>query len=77
MFWLSRRKQKAVDTPETKEIEYDFLASKESIPAKLDLARTYIDMSDKKAASKVLKEIMKKGDDKQKKEAEALLEQIK
>ena len=72
-YWHKRCKPKTIE-PET---DYDFMGSKESIPAKLDLARAYIDMADKKSARKVLKEIIAQGNAKQRKEAEKLLTQIK
>jgi FimV-like protein len=40
--------------------EYDFMGSEEGMPAKLDLARAYIDMGDNDSASDVLSEVMKK-----------------
>ena len=74
---VSRSKKTTPVTQTTQESEYDFMGSEESIPAKLDLAQTYIDMSDKKAANKVLEEVMQKGTDEQKNEAAKLLEQTK
>lgn len=56
--------------------EYDFLGSKEGIPAKLDLARAYIDMGDKEAAREMLKEILEKGNTEQKEEARVLLSKV-
>ncbi len=56
--------------------EYDFMGSEEAIPAKLDLARSYLAMEDYLAASKVLEEIVAKGSSSQQKEAEKLLQKI-
>lgn len=53
--------------------EYDFLASQESIATQLDLGRAYIAMEDFNAARQVLKNVLQKGNDAQKKEAEHLL----
>ncbi len=55
------------------EAEYDFMGSEEGIPAKLDLARAYLDMEDHDAASEVLDEVLQKGDEAQKQEAKELL----
>jgi pilus assembly protein FimV len=43
----------------------------------LDLARVYIDMEDNEAAIEALDEVVKKGNEEQKEEAQALLEQLK
>lgn len=43
----------------------------------LDLAQVYIDMEDGEAAAEALEEVLKKGNDKQKIEARALLKQLK
>ena len=43
----------------------------------LDLAQVYIDMEDIEAATEALEEVLKKGNDKQKTEARALLKQLK
>lgn len=56
--------------------EYDFMATKEAIPAKLDLARAYITMEDFKAAKEVLQEIVKHGDEQQQQEAHTLLKDL-
>ena len=53
--------------------EYDFMGSHEAIPAKLDLAQTYLDMGDKPAARNVLEEVIQKGDEEQQKTASELL----
>ncbi len=68
----------ANDTPngaDTKD-EYDFMGSKEAIPAKLDLARAYLAMEDYVSAQKVLVQITRTGDAEQKKEAQKMLDQI-
>jgi FimV-like protein len=77
LYW--RRKKIAYQTIETNdtESEYDFMGSKEGIPAKIDLARAYIDMGYKKSAHEVINEIMAKGNTKQQSEAKKLLKQIK
>lgn len=57
--------------------EYDFMGSNEGIPAKLDLARAYIDMQDHVAAKQVLQEILSQGDSAQQAAAQALLKTLK
>lgn len=57
--------------------EYDFMNSKEAIPAKLDLARAYINMDDFLSAQQVLKEVIKKGDQTERQQAEQLLGAIR
>nr|WP_297347703.1 FimV/HubP family polar landmark protein [uncultured Glaciecola sp.] len=56
------------------EIDVDIDADQAS---NLDLARVYIDMEDNEAAIEALDEVVKKGNDEQKEEAKALLEQLK
>jgi FimV-like protein len=58
------------------ESEYDFMGSQEGVPAKLDLARAYIDMDNKDEAQKILTEILKQGNAEQQSEAKDLLEKI-
>lgn len=53
--------------------EYDYMGSNESMPAKLNLARTYIAMEDYVAARSVLHEVSEKGDEQQQQEASDLL----
>jgi len=48
----------------------------EAISTKLDLAKAYIDMGDAEGARSTLEEVMAEGNDEQKKEAQALLDQI-
>ena len=60
---------------DTKE-EYDYMGSAESMPAKINLARTYIAMEDYDAARKVLKEVNKHGDPKQQLEADELINEL-
>lgn len=78
--WLSpsgtAKKTKAKIDKDT-ESEYDFMGSSEGIPAKLDLARAYIDMGDNKAARDILDEIIKQGNKEQQEEAQELLARIK
>ena len=64
------------DDPEVKD-EYDFMNSAEAMPAKLDLARAYIDMDDHFSAEQVLKDILAKGDDKQRQHAKKMMEELK
>lgn len=64
------------ETVSDTEDEYDFMGSKEAIPAQLDLARAYLAMEDFLAAKRVLRCVMQKGTDEQQQEAGALLAQI-
>ena len=67
--------QKAPELSEANDTrdEYDFMSTKQAIPAKLDLARTYIDMGDVLAAKGVLEEVVMKGDETQAQEARQLI----
>lgn len=56
--------------------EYDFMGTKAAIPAKLDLARSYMAMNDHEQARAVLKAVLEKGDEEQRMVAEALLTKI-
>lgn len=56
--------------------EYDFMGSREAIPAKLDLARSYITMRDYDQAKTVLQAVLASGDDEQRSEAESLLKNM-
>lgn len=84
--WPGRKKKnkrnKVASNTETGDVlddtkdEYDYMGSAESIPAKLNLVRTYIAMEDYKAAKKVLTEILKDGDKQQKQEASDMLAEL-
>ncbi len=63
------------DDPDTKD-EYDYMGSAESIPAKLNLARTYIAMEDFISARKVLGEVFELGNTNQREEADNLLKAL-
>ena len=58
------------------EDEYDFMGSVEGIPAKLDLARAYVDMDDFLSAEKVLADVLENGTAAQKKDAKKILAKI-
>ncbi len=58
------------------EAEYDFMQGATGIDARLNLARAYVAMDKKQEAHNLLEEILVKGDDKQKKEAENLIRKI-
>ncbi len=87
IFMMSRRRQAAVNAvmlseqatveadPDT-ETEYDFMGSDEAIPAKLDLAQAYITMEDFAAATKVLEEVVQRGNEEQQQQAKELLSSI-
>lgn len=53
--------------------EYDLMNSAEGIPAKLNLARAYIEMGNKNEAHHILQEVLKCGNEEQQKEAQMLL----
>jgi FimV-like protein len=57
--------------------DYDFMASNEAIPAKLDLARAYIAMEDFSAARETLAAVLSGGNPEQCLEAKSLLSKIK
>lgn len=67
--------KKAPELSEENDIrdEYDFMSTQQAIPAKLDLARAYIDMGDPAAARKVLQEVLLNGDETQVHEAKQLM----
>jgi pilus assembly protein FimV len=50
--------------------------AEDEVSTKLDLARAYMDMGDYDGASSTLEEVLSEGNDKQKREAEELLDQI-
>lgn len=81
VFWPRRKKMTAnpinkaknttTDEDDTK-VEYDYMGSNESIPAKLNLARAYVAMEDYEAARKVLNEVAQSGSDEQQVQAAAM-----
>lgn len=78
LFWYHRPKLiEETDQENDDEDEYDFMGSDEAIPAKLDLARAYIEMSKKDEAIKILEEVAIKGDAAQKQEAQQIRKQLK
>ena len=56
--------------------EFDFLSGSDEISTKLDLARAYIEMEDKDGARDILDEVVQEGNDEQKSQAEALIQQL-
>lgn len=56
--------------------EYDFMGTAEAIPAKLDLARSYMVMNDHDQAYVILKTVMEKGNEEQRLEAQLLIQKI-
>lgn len=56
--------------------EYDFMGTREAIPSKLDLARSYMVMNDHDQAYMILKTVMEKGNDEQRTEAQLLIQKI-
>ncbi len=70
-------KQPDIQKESEQDADYDFMGSDESIPSKLDLARTYIDMGDTNDAKKYLQEVIELGNPEQQQEAKNLLTRIK
>ena len=58
------------------EQEYDFMGSKEGVPAKIDLARAYVAMQDYQQAKQVLDDVLAKGNNEQRQAAQAILNSI-
>lgn len=56
--------------------EYDFMGTREAIPAKLDLARSYMAMNDHDQAYAILKTVMELGNENQRTEAQLLIQKI-
>lgn len=92
LLWLPSKKKKENDVAERQEPtlensvdpdlqdikdEYDFMNSQEAIPAKLDLARAYMDMDDFQSAEHVLQEVIEKGNATERKQAKKLLSEMK
>lgn len=75
MLWILKRKKPSKSEDDTKD-EYDYMGSAESIPAKLDLARTYMAMEDFESAAAVLHEVLEKGDADQRTHAQKLLDEL-
>jgi FimV-like protein len=74
IIWWSFLHYKQSKIEDTKfKASHDFMCGEDGLNAKLDLARAYIDMSDKESARKVLAEVRGFGNNKQKLEAEELL----
>ncbi|MCP4996977.1 MAG: FimV family protein [Gammaproteobacteria bacterium] len=57
-------------------IEGEGLGDDDEVGTKLDLARAYVDMGDGEGARSILEEVMNEGNDGQKSEAQALLDQL-
>ena len=76
LLWYRRPKLIDEAEQEVGDDEYDFMGSDEAIPAKLDLARAYIEMEKKDEAKKVLEEVTTKGSRAQKQEARKIKEQL-
>jgi FimV-like protein len=72
-YFLARSFQKKPEAIAEDQDEYDYMASDESIPSKLDLARVYMDMGDFSAAKNILKDVLLKGNKQQQEGANDLL----
>lgn len=70
------KKAHIVSTETGNKEEYDFLGGDQGIEPRLNLARAYIDMGNTHLAQTILEEILVKGNDRQKVDAEALLKKI-
>lgn len=78
-FWdifYRRREKKMPQITEGIKEEYDFMSGEEGVAARLNLARAYVDMGNNQAAEQILKEVMARGNETQKAEAEKLLQKI-
>lgn len=64
------------DAADDAEGDYNYMQSEEAIPAKLDLARSYLAMEDYQAARDVLAEILKVGTPSQCEAAQSILDNI-
>jgi len=69
-------KSTLIDHDEDTKDEYDFMSSKDAIPAKFDLVNAYIAMENNDSAREVLEEIIKLGNEEQKIRAQKLLNNI-
>ncbi len=67
--------ENASDDQDTEQ-EYDFMGSKEGVPAKIDLARAYVAMQDYQQAKQVLDDVLAKGNNEQRQAAQAILNSI-
>jgi len=74
LFRVVNRRKSVSDAEGIPADEYDLMNSTEGIPAKLNLARAYIEMNNKDLARTLLHQVLKQGDDAQKREAQTLLE---
>ena len=72
---ISKKNSKEQVPQDNHKSDYDYLSTKEAIPAKLDLARSYIVMEDFEGAKHVLTEVLKEGDEEQKELAKNLLDE--
>ncbi len=59
------------------EADYDFLADEDSVPIKLDLARSYLEMGNYTAVEETLRGVLEIGTPEQQEQAQLLLEQAK
>lgn len=70
--WPRGKKVVKTAAEDDTKVEYDYMGSNESIPAKLNLARTYVAMEDFAAARKVLDEVAQLGTSEQQAQAEEM-----
>ncbi len=68
----------AIDLDELAEAEdeFEYLAGTDASETKLDLARAYVDMGESESARELLGEILQEGNDKQKQEAQSLMDSL-
>jgi len=85
LYWQQSKQQRQAPLPvfpetfdddDEENSEYDFMNTEEALPAKLDLARAYIQMEDLDSAKSILHDILEHGDKPQQQEAQSLLDQI-
>ena len=79
MLWwgvLQSSQAREIEVVDVADKEYDFLSTKEALPAKLDLAEAYIAMGDMNSAQAVLSEVLVLGDASQQAHAKRLLTRL-
>ena len=73
---VNKKSSEPMTAEEEEEGEYDYMNTKDAIPAKFDLANAYIQMGNTKEAEQVLHDIIKIGNEQDKDRAKHLLQNI-
>ena len=76
--WPYKKTQQQIPAKDaaSKQSDYDYMATPDAMPVKLDLARAYIAMGDIDQAKQVLDEVLIQGNKEQQSQAQALLDEI-